>query len=163
MSNPYPLHHHELHYYSDNDDAAFVEMLPSWYAVADVLKQHPPGTIAEYGGKSPNYLYMATLNGELVMFETPDHPNTTEEWKDDIWNMFRPDSFEGIGEEEFNTIRADMETWLANPTFGKSASPLAIAQAVSRHHSGADSDPDWVWSGNCPQLKQTTKSSGPRP
>lgn len=161
MSNPYPLHHHELHFYSESDDPAFVKMLLSWYAVADVLKQHPPGTIAEYGGKSPNYLFMATVNGELIMFETPDHPNTATDGEP--WNIYRPDNFEGIGEEEFDVIRVDLETWLANPTFGVPASRHVIADAVVRGHREVDSDPDWVWIGNCPQLKQTTKSPGPRP
>lgn len=135
-----PHYHHVVTYSShDDEENMFQSLLVHWYQVADILRQLPAGTVANYPGGS---LFMGALNGELYMFDSPDLDEASTSF-----NMFRPDDFNGIGEDDLETIRDNLVSWLQNPTYDDPVSPEAIMGAVIYNYSDSNNVAHWVWDG----------------
>lgn len=133
-----PHHHHNYTYSKDSaEEAMFQSMLVVWYQLADMLRQHPPGTVLQYDGGE---LVMGEMNGELFMFESMDMSRNIHGW-----NTFRPQDFNGIGESDWENIRDSLEVWLEHPSFAERINPELVSQAIMNNYADASSRPHWVW------------------
>lgn len=140
MSMALPHIHHPIRYCYGPDEPAFQAMLHAWYQVADQLKTQPPGTVAKTQG---DWLVMGDVGGELLMLSSPDlRPGSTSTNRD----LMAPQYFNGIGAEEFDEIRAQLEEWLKGPVYAGTVDPQVVAENIAYNFGpNADAVADWQW------------------
>lgn len=123
-------------------EQSFQRMLNAWNSVAAILRTKPAGTMIPYGSGT---LLMGEFEGALVMFDSPD---ADPEIKHGDFNLFRPDDFDGIDEEEFDRIHADLIAWQAGEPVYLTIDPNSVAAAIDGNFCiSSESVADWTWNG----------------
>lgn len=123
-----------------SDKPAFKMFLAAWNQAADVMKLQPAGSRGWFGG---HRLVMAPLDGELVLFASPDLAGLDGRG---LCTLKRAEDFESCTTEELNNWTQRLRMWAAQPLMNPPVTPESVAASVSQQYGG-ESPARWHWEG----------------
>ncbi len=131
------------------EDERYLDLNAAWYAVGEILKQMPPGTVADLQSHWP---VVAPMSDQLHLFCSPDFGNlgaSTECY------LYRPVDHEYESSEEFDDLTEALHRWLASPAYAPSVLQELIQQVVRFNYGDAVVDQQqsqWAWAGTIMML-----------